>query len=234
MTDAFTLLLTAALQVFQFGGSGTVNVVSNSQCPTGQTLRNDINYYHGSFYSGECWLSYSKARGATMNYRSVLFTSDGSIMVFNSFEGRGGVYHGSRMFTTFPRDQAPTFEELTDSVRIRTATKGFEWIVDDAKKVVIKSKGAQVTESQDVLLENLGGIEITNHKFLVLDSGWRDHGDPTSDFGRDSTFIDRKGKKCTVSNREVFMRDAEGEHHFRFTDAELKTFLAERCPDLKF
>lgn len=223
MTNAFAVLLTGLMGIFSTGPAP-------SACPKGQIVQNDVSYYHGSFSSGECWLSYSKAKGSTMNYRSVLFTSDGSIMVFNSFDESDGVAHGSRVFTTFPRDRAPTFEQLADGMLIRTSTEGFDWIVSASTKHVTRSSRATVTETTEVKLANRGGIEITNHDFLILDSDWMNHADPTSVPRRMSTFIDKNGTRCDVRNFEIFEIDPEGEHHLKFTDAELTVFLAQRCP----
>jgi hypothetical protein len=163
----------------------------------------------------------------------VLFTDNGSIMVFNSFDGNQGVYHGSRVFYTFPRNLAPDFIEKKDGVVIKTATKGFELFVDAQTRHITKSKHAVVTESTVVDPSNRGGIEIPKHKFLIMDAGWMNHNDPTAMPKRHSTFIDKKGQTCTVQNNEVFEVDKEGEHHFKFTDPQLNDFLKARCPNLK-
>lgn len=225
MTNALAVLLTGVLGLFS-------TVPTPPDCPTGKTVQNDVSYYHGSFSSGECWLSYSKAKGSSMNYRSVLFTSDGSIMVFNSFDESDGVAHGARVFTTFPRNRAPTFEPLADGMLLRTSTEGFDWIVNAQTKHVTRSSRATVTETTEVKLANHGGIEIVDHDFLILDSGWMNQADPTSVPRRMSTFIDKMGTRCDVRNFEIFEIDSEGEHHFKFTDTELSPFLAQRCPSL--
>lgn len=230
-TESYALLLSLFMGITPL--TLTPQQQQSTACPTGQINVNSVSFYHGAFKSGKCWLSYSKAMSASMNYRSVLFTDMGTMMVFNSFDGRYGVYHGSRVFMSFPRDQAPYFIEKNTGVVIKTATAGFDLFVSAQTKHIEKSKKATVTESLTVDPSNMGGIEISKNKFLMLDAGWKDHNDPTAYQDRESTFIDRKGKSCIVINKEIFYVDREGEHHFRFTDAELYQFLAQRCPHLK-
>lgn len=180
----------------------------------------------------KCWFS-ALPMGSGLFYRSYLVTSEGYLMVFNSIDAdEHGVSDGARSFLLFPRNQVPTAVDVGDVVYFKTGTQGVELIMDTKDHRVLGMVGGIAKEERKVFPGNLGGLEITQVKALVLDGGWMNYGDPFGVGSRESTFTDINGKTCKVRNREIFDYDSDGDTKVRFSDAELKKFLSRRCPNL--
>lgn len=170
-----------------------------------------------------------------MKYRSYLVTNEGLLMVFNSYNATENAdATGARVFHFFPRNQTPDIQVSGSQIVYQTATQGLELILSQKKAEILGMKGGKVKESTKLSPSNQGGVEFSSVKFLTLDSGFTLGQDPTGIPDRNSKFIDSSGRTCTVQNKEVFKYSSDGDSSFKFTDDELKNFLKDRCPQLKF
>lgn len=171
-------------------------------------------------------------------YRDYLLTSDGLLMVFNSYgEGDESRTTAAREFYTFPRiNYEKGFSHTWDRNRdelIVTSVTGDRYVFE-AKKAHLKSiERANVVVADYVEPKNRGGVEIYNFQGLLLDGGFSMGRAPTSAASATSVFTDRKGKTCKVTNKEVFKYVSGGDIIFKFDDPSLKNFLKRRCPGLE-
>ncbi len=183
---------------------------------------------------GLCFLNVDPFEINNFVYRSYLSSSNGTFMVFNSYspkEGPGTT--GARVFIFFPRQRPLEMKLLKDRSVLQLATPGFEIHYSLAQTQVIGMKGGKVSEAKTVSPSNQGGVEFSHVKTLYLDLGFTMDHDPSTEPARISRFTDHLGKTCDIVNRELFLASASGNTSFRFSDAELKTFLAQRCPNLE-
>lgn len=179
-----------------------------------------------------CQVLASPAQAGTDYYRAAVYTDEGLFMVFNSYEYAKGT-DGARVFYFFPRTGMPAFKtNASGEMVIQTATPGISLVYDKAVARFARMTGGLLKEDPQVHQGNNGGVELEGLQTLWLDAGFKYKGDPTADASRSSTFIDKHGKRCTVSNKEIFEFTDDGDSFFRFTDQELKEFLLVRCAGL--
>src|SRR6185312_15107806 len=93
-------------------------------------------------------------------------------------------------------------------------------------------KGIEATIDPKVNPENAVGVEIIKAPTLLLDCGFTQGHDPSTEPARKSVFHDINGKTCAVKNSELFTYIGDGDNYFTYSDAALKTFLKKRCPSL--
>lgn len=183
----------------------------------------------------KCWLSVNPIKTNNMVYRSYVLTTEGTFLVFNSIDPENhGVTDGARTYMIFPRNQLPTVMDFPDYDLLVTPTKGIEIYLSKTEPRIIGMKGGHITEDPKVNPYNKGGLEFKNVQALLLDGGWRNFGDPFGLPNRKSTFTDKNGNSCQVTNKEIFKYDSDGDTIFRFTDKELRDFLKVKCPKLVF
>lgn len=182
----------------------------------------------------DCYLSVSPYRGPGLVYRNYLFTAEGQLMVFNSYgDGNTSTDTGARVFFLFPRGITPSVVAVDDELQVQMATPNVKMTLETAKGRITGFTPGSITEDSEVSEGNQGGVEISNQGVLLLDVGYKTGDSPVSNPNRRAIFYDGFGKTCQVVNKELFRYLASGEADFKFTDAALKTFLAERCPQLK-
>jgi hypothetical protein len=106
---------------------------------------------------------------------------------------------------------------------------GGEVVFDPATSQIKSLSKGDATVSPRIDPADRGGVEITSYAGLMLDGGFRMGESPAGRPNADATFRDAQGHLCTVKNSELFTY-ANGDHAFKYTDAQLKTWLATRCP----
>jgi hypothetical protein len=234
--DLIRIVLLGCL-FFGFSLSASAQVeepVLKEECTDFAKNLGSFRYHRFLDRENKCWLSALPTRVTNLVYRSYLYTSEGYLMVFNSIDKEEyGVSDGARSFLFFPRNEIPTAADIGDLVYFKSGTKGVELILDTQEARIVGMVGGTVKEDRKVYPGNNGGVEFSNVQALILDGGWKAYGDPFGEMNRQSTFIDPKGNRCVVRNREVFKLDSDEDPRFRFTDVQLKTFLANRCPKLE-
>lgn len=185
--------------------------------------------------SGTCFLGIDPFDvPANWKYRSFLMTDEGLFMVFNSYRnGMAAADHGARVFHFFPRKVTPGYTLSKGQLEVQTSAPGIEILFKTDKVKITGMNGGDIKESSSVSPSNSGGVQLSNVKTLYLDSGFMMGQDPTGNPDRESTFIDFKNNRCVVKNSEIFVYDSDGDSRIRYSDSELKDFLAQSCPELK-
>ncbi|MCX7978840.1 MAG: hypothetical protein N2578_07535 [Bdellovibrionaceae bacterium] len=205
-------------------------------CPQQRLMHRNIQAYYTTLGGGEvCAVSVHPVKVTNMVYRDYLFTSEGLLMVFNSFGwGPPSSDTGAREFFFFPRGtEAVRFESDLEKDLFRVRMVNGKWVQFEGDFAQISAiESGTVKVSADVNRNNNGGIEFPSFDGLILDGGWLLGSSPFSHPSRSSTFRDGKGKTCQVKNSEIFTYSADGDYFHRFNDRDLKLFLARRCPGL--
>lgn len=214
-----------------------------AQASTAQTQDcSDILTREGEFQisrfeaeDGTCFFSVDPAQAPPdMRYRSYLFTREGLFMVFNSYSPQmGPTDHGARVFYLFPRGKTPFYVASSNHFQVFTASPGIEIHFRKDKMQLAGMKGGVIHENLKVSPSNSGGVELSKMQTLYLDAGFQLGQDPIGDPTRTSTFVDFKGQKCAVQNKEIFTYNSDGDARIRFSDSKLKVWLSSRCPGLE-
>lgn len=188
----------------------------------------------GKFNSGPCFISLTPRKTLSLIYRSFLLTTEGQIMVFNSFGGGPiNTDTGSRVFHTFPKVQSLQLQVNEETVEVTLVTgqvMTFDKILGEPTNL---TEGL-VNIDPIVKPANNGGVEFEMDSALLLDSGFRFGGTPLSRLARESVFTDFEGDKCSVKNSELFdVKDGEI-YHLYSSEIQLRNFLRTRCPQLDY
>ncbi|MBI2519812.1 MAG: hypothetical protein HYV97_05335 [Bdellovibrio sp.] len=170
--------------------------------------------------------------------RGFSITAAGLLMIQNHY-GTDDTYSrttDARYFFLFPRTGVPVFDLTNpDKVIVRTGQREFQF--DSTSGKILSITGVEFTESE-INRENKGGVEITSFDGILLDAGYGAGSPSFEKPKKKSTFRDKNGVTCKVTNSEIF------EYQYRFntdtgkedlidtqlkfrTDAELAKFLSE-------
>lgn len=170
-------------------------------------------------------------------YRDYMFTSDGELMVFNSFgSGDESVTTGAREFYMFPRpvEEITHVWDLDKQELTVTHVTGDKFIFDIRKARLKSMTRGNVTVADYVEPKNRGGVEISNFQGILFDGGFKRGSAPTGNGNATSYFKDVNNKSCAVKNSEVFKYTADGDIHLKFeSDKAVMAFIKQRCPGLK-
>lgn len=176
--------------------------------------------------------------------RSILFQSDGAMVVNPALEGTGGrASHtsGLRVYFFFPRRTQTARPQITahPNGNVTVQTTADEHITfDHLSGRIVDFSGVDFTEEEPRGLENRSGLEIRRyHRGILLDVGWNVGEIPQKHLQRTARFVDPSGRTCEVKNGEIFRRDANysvTQEVFPLfeTDAWLLAFLKKRCSNL--
>jgi hypothetical protein len=190
--------------------------------------------YADGMSSGLCFVSIDPTDTPNLIYRSYGIFSDGLFMVFNSYgDGDNNPnLTSAREFFFFPRRGVPelTMDAKSGTVSVRMADGGRADFNPVAAQVSGFERGSAVVTPK-VDPANRGGVEIPSYAGLMLDAGFRIGESPSGRPNAESTFRDAAGKTCTLKNSELFTY-ANGDHAFKFTDAQLSAWLKTACPGL--
>lgn len=211
--------------------------LGQSQCPE-IVERNEGTQIQQTWSEGSqtCFFSITPLDGyVDLIYRDYLFTSEGLLMVFNSYgKGPDAETTGARMFYLFPRPQSQfsySWNFDTKELEVRHIT-GDTFIFDSRKARLKSMSRGTITNADDVNKENRGGVEIMNYKGLLLDSGFEMGRAPNSNRNATSVLKDSAGKQCKLKNYELFNYLSGGDVVFKFKDGGFGSFLKKRCPSL--
>jgi hypothetical protein len=187
--------------------------------------------YSRQSFGDTCYLSVHPRQVTDLVYRDYLFTSEGELMVFNSFgEGETSKMTAARVFFFFPRAGLPELE--IGELQVRVDFSSFSFYFSKIQPRFLRMDGGTVSEAESVKPQNRGGIEFALERGLLLDAGFALGLDPTAIKGGKSIFTDKHGLSCQLTNSEIFRYSTDGDPSFAFSDDELKSFLALRCPQL--
>lgn len=190
----------------------------------------------GFFDQGKtCYLSTHSDASAKLIYRDYILTSNGSMLVFNSFgDGDEGSTTGAREYFFFPRKPSRFDYSLNPAEPILSIqfTNGDQILFSGEKAQPVKMNMASIEIDPEIRPDNQGGVEIKNYNGLLLDLGYAMGTAPSYRPKQKAEFRDPTGRRCQVVMKEIF-EITRADSEFRFpTDLELKEYLSSRCPNL--
>lgn len=189
--------------------------------------------YADGLSDGTCFVSIGPMSTTNLVYRAYSIFSDGLLMVFSSYgdgEDDNPNLTSAREFRFFPRTGHLILHMNASARTVEVVmADGASISIDPATAQIRSLDRGSVTVSPRVDPAERGGVEITSYAGLMLDGGFRMGESPAGKPENDATFRDAQGHTCAVKNKELFTY-ANGDHDFKFTDAQLKAFLARRCP----
>lgn len=192
----------------------------------------EVKFQRLAFSPTDCVLKASP-NAALLTYRAFMLSSQGKLMVFDSYNGSSGSgATAAKSFHFFPRDRHPTIVDVNGKVEFQTANNKVSFRFDQNKAILNQMIGGEMTIDHNVTPTARGGLVIVKSQSLMLESGFLQGSDPTSKPKGNSLFRDSKNQTCSVVNTEVFEYFNSGDNMFKFTDSELKDFLKERCPQI--
>jgi hypothetical protein len=169
--------------------------------------------------------------------RSYSFLAAGQFLVnerFSRSSDRDSAVSGTRAFFLFPRPRWLKLDPQAQGGVITVRLDPVRLVQIDRSGFIRSMTGAVIEEAPAVTAMTQGGVVFKRFEGIVLDAGWG-RGEVAFRKAPDgeSTFMDRGGRTCTASNREVFSYEdrlhpvlAHG------SDVELARFLTARCgPD---
>ncbi|HLD99734.1 MAG TPA: hypothetical protein VJB59_05715 [Bdellovibrionota bacterium] len=151
----------------------------------------------------------------------------------NSQTGANAYSHSAiHAFFFFPRVDDPFFEILDNGDVLLMTPSGHNVTISKNTGKILSVSRATISRSTPTL-ENAGGTTITQlEDGLLLDCGSA-IGDKARYLTPGScTFIDPRGTRCKVPNRELFRKLDKWNARFNKTDEELAAFLKTNCPVL--
>ncbi len=171
-------------------------------------------------------------------YRSYVFSSKGSLLVFNSF-GEGpdeNEVTGAKEFYFFPRLNKNQFFEWVKTEKnefLSIQTNHYFNILINARSGLINSiSHAKILIDPEVRPDNQGGVRIKPLTGLIYELPFIKGRAPSSQPKTRGVFTDANGQSCAVKVSELFNKDSSGEVYFKMTDYALKQFLKIKCPKL--
>lgn len=186
--------------------------------------------------STECYVSLQPRNIEGLVYRDYLITSQGLLMVFNSYgEGPSSEATGAREFYFFPRGIKSELEIKTTEAEggfIQVQMPSGRWVTFSGETADISSlDSGSILRDPKIYKENRGGIEITSYDGLMLDAGFTIGKSPTDDLNRKSTFRDSEGRTCQLQNRLIFTK--VDVNSVLKSDVEISKLLKSKCPTLR-
>lgn len=169
----------------------------------------------------------------TLIYRDYLLSSDGLLMIFNSFEpNETPKSTGAREFYFFPKDFSGYQWEVEGSYLKVKGFHGLELTFSLETAQVETLTGAQLKVSPEVVATNMGGVEILSFdKGLFLDAGFLLGESPSSKTQRSSAWRNSKNQECQIRNSESFWY-LNGEPTLK-TFTELLKVFKKSCPQFE-
>jgi hypothetical protein len=170
----------------------------------------------------------------TLIYRSLAFSDDGMLMVFNSYTKEETPQStGARVYYFFPRSLMPDIQVQNDLVTVQTATPGLTFKFSRLNSSILDFSWGEFKQDPQIDRANHGGLELKNKKGLMLDSGFAFDQDARGLPNQTSVFTDGAGGTCKVQNTSIYNYLPGDEVQFKFKDdASLSKFLKSTCPQL--
>lgn len=199
-------------------------------CPDKVERFGNIQLQQQSSREGFCYLSiHPRNAYQTMIYRDYLLSTEGLLMVFNSFSPEESPETtGAREFFFFPREfKGYQWEVQGDSLIVR----GFREMVFqfNLKTSQIESiSGAKIEVKPEVAPENQGGVEILSFNNLFMDSGFTTGNSPSAAPSRSSVWKNSQNQECKLRNSEAFLY-RDGEPSMK-SEKDMLAIIRRKCP----
>jgi hypothetical protein len=173
----------------------------------------------------------------TLIYRDFLFDEDGLFMIFNSYgPGDESRTTAAREFRFFPRGKADlsySYDAATQRLNVTTPS-GKVFVFNTQKTILVSVSGSQIAQDYSVNPNNRGGIEFTKNDGLMLDGGFKIGSSPSQNSKNKIVFKDADARQCQLANGDVYRYTVDDDVIFRYDDAQLKSVLNNKCPNLQF
>jgi hypothetical protein len=184
----------------------------------------------------KCWVTLSPNNYQNLKYRQFIFSSEGMMMVFNSFgQGANSQYTGAREYYFFPRTKPEVLLNVVESKKSLSITlpnkKSVHFKFDKAEFDSLDSARTKVASEIDV--NNRGGFEILSYDGVYMDCGFQLGQSPVSSPYRFCHFFDAKRQICRVQNQQIFTY-LENNDVVLQSDREVKQFVQRTCPEFEW
>lgn len=215
----------------------TFSWASSSECTRLQETRGSI-VLSRTYYSddGTCILSVGNKNIQTI-YRDFSFDNRGSMLVFTNYgEFDSQMRYGTREFYFLPlKTKFPDFEWNDETQELEVImTSGdrayFSYLTANLTGV----ENADVKVSNDLHPRSKNGIEVSNYRGILMDTGFTLDRLSSQSPNLLSEFSDVRGNKCKVANRTVFRYKPNGDVQYKLNNTELKNLLSKDCPGLAY
>ena len=170
----------------------------------------------------------------TLIYRSLAFSDDGMLMVFNSYsKDEAPLSTGARVYYFFPRALTPDIQIQGDFVTVQAATPGLTFKFSKIDGKIYDFSWGDFKQDPQIDRSNNGGLELKNKTGLMLDSGFAFDQDARALSNHTSVFFDGTGQSCSVANTSIYNYLADSEIELKFKDdAAVSQFVKSACPHL--
>ncbi len=184
----------------------------------------------------KCFVSpHNRNNYETLIYRSYLFSSHGYLMAFLSFgPGDEKTHTGAKEFYFFPRnlaEQKYNWDPTLHQLNVRSSSN-YQFVLDTWTTEIIGSKNVGVDVDPKISPDNNAGLFLKPETGIIYELPFTLGNAPSSSKNLDGVFIDQKQNRCTIKVKEILKSVGSGESEVKLTDAQIKSFLAIRCPQL--
>ena len=210
---------------------------ASSECKPLQEIRGNI-VLSRTYYSddGTCILSVGNKNNETI-YRDYSFDNRGGMLIFTNYgEFDSQMRYGTREFYFLPQKTSfPDFvwnDETNELEVIMTSGDRayFSYLTANLNGI----ENADVKISNDLHPRSKNGIEVSNYKGILMDTGFTLDRLSSQSPNLLSELSDVRGNKCKVANRSVFRYKSNGDVQFKLNNAELKALVLKSCPGLAY
>lgn len=230
MKNIFFINVLSFVTALTVMGSGKVT----PDCPEKLEAYDNIQIQQSLSGDGQtCYLSiHPRDAFETLIYRDYLLTSDGLLMVFNSYSaseepaasGAREFYFLNQNFKEFRWKTNGSVLEVTGLDQMK-----FEFSLTDGQVTGIS--GAKFTLDKDVNPNNKGGLEIASFNGIFLDVGFRIGNSPSMESSRKVKLENSIREKCWLRNHQIFEYQ-DGDSQI-ISWALLQKQIKKACPQFK-
>ncbi len=200
MKNIFLTFIPVALSITCFSAEAStcpdlINRVGNIQIQ--QTSDKSTNECTLSLHPRNAW--------ETLIYRDYLFSSDGLMMIFGSFNpSDSATATGAREYYFFPQEFKGFQWEIENESLKLTGFQGITFHFSLKTGDLESMSGAKIKVSPEVQAENQTGVEILSFEGLYLDSGFLVGASPSSEPRRGSQLKNSLDQSCRLLNGDIF------------------------------
>jgi hypothetical protein len=185
---------------------------------------------------GTCILSVSNKNNEII-YRDYSFDNRGSMLIFTNYgEFDSQMRYGTREFYFLPKKtDNPDYKWNDESQELEVImTSGDTAFFSYQTANLSGIENADVKISNDLHPRSKNGVEISNYKGLLMDTGFTLDRLSSQSPNLLSEFTDLNGNKCKVANRSVFKYKSNGDVQFKLNNSELASLVKKNCPNLSY
>ena len=198
-------------------------------CQFNNFVLNRAKIQTGQFRDGDCFVSISDTKTASLIYRSHLFTDQGLQMVFNSYGyGPTETHTGARIFFHPAQQKSLDLRIQGNTLELQLAN-GNRIYFDTVQYRFSQLSDIKYLEDISVNRNNQGGIVINSSPTAYFDFGFRLGGSPLLNLDGSFLYIVPGRPYCQLRNNLV-LRRVQTDVEWRYSPyGELENFVRGRC-----